>query len=340
MESALYDSEYGYYCAPGRKPWGREGDYRTSPDRSVLFAATLGRYFVGLHKQLGNPRSWTIVEAGAGSGDFASVVINALNHSVGTNTFNYVIDDRGDVSRLLANENLQPFSQQLSFEALAKLAPIDVGVIFANELLDAFPVHRVTMSQKKLCEFHVTLGPGGDFEWVIGGLSTPRIAEYFQRHGIELAEGHIAEVNLGVEDWLTTAARKLKRGYLVVVDYGAEAAELYQSDWRRNGTLRSFQKHQLMDDILAQPGERDLTTTIDWTAVRRTIKELGFELVLFERQDKFLLSSGFLEELEMRKAQTQSEAERARLGAEAREMILPSGMAASFQVMVCEKDAR
>ncbi len=71
MKTALYDPEQGYYCRPDRERWGRQGDYRTSPERSVLFAATFARYFAKLHQDLGSPASINIVEVGAGAGNFA-----------------------------------------------------------------------------------------------------------------------------------------------------------------------------------------------------------------------------------------------------------------------------
>ncbi|MGH9882679.1 MAG: SAM-dependent methyltransferase, partial [Pyrinomonadaceae bacterium] len=141
------------------------------------------------------------------------------------------------------------------------------------------------------------------------------------------------------EAWLELAARQLKSGFLVLVDYGAEAAELYQSPARRQGTLRSFRNHQFTNNPLAQPGQQDLTTTIDWYFVRSVAEVQGLRVVEFERQDKFLLRAGILEELELRTNETDNEVEKTKLRTGAREMILPSGMAGSFQVLVLEREA-
>ena len=78
MDAALYDEREGYYCRGDRERWGREGDYRTSPERSPLFAATLARYFAKLHEELGSPAQWTIVEAAAGAGQFAEELLGTL----------------------------------------------------------------------------------------------------------------------------------------------------------------------------------------------------------------------------------------------------------------------
>jgi SAM-dependent MidA family methyltransferase len=154
---------------------------------------------------------------------------------------------------------------------------------------------------------------------------------------IRRKEGQSAEVNLGISDWLTKAAATLARGYLITVDYGAEAAELFSATDRPHGTLRSFKRHEFVADVLANPGEQDITSSVDWSAVIRTGEALGFRKVIHERQDRFLMNEGLLEELELRVGETADEAERARLRASCRELILPDGMAASFQVLVQEK---
>jgi SAM-dependent MidA family methyltransferase len=157
--------------------------------------------------------------------------------------------------------------------------------------------------------------------------------------GIELThEGQVADVNLAIASWLTGAATKLSRGYLITVDYGAEASELYASPGRRQGTLRAFRRHEFREP-LENPGDNDLTSSLDWTYFRRCGEKLGLETIEFQRQDQFLLSAGLLEELELMALQTEDEAEKARLRASAREMILPTGMANSFQVFVQKKSA-
>jgi len=186
----------------------------------------------------------------------------------------------------------------------------------------------------QLREFYVGINGKEDFKWTIGPPSTTRLAGYFEQHGIHLSEGQIAEVNLEIEEWFRQSRDKLRNGYLISVDYGAEATELYGSPERREGTLRAFREHQFADDVLARPGEQDITTTVDWTFVKRTAKEHGFETIEFERQDRFLLNAGLVEELERRVSEAQDESERLRLRTGAREMILPGGMAASFHVLV------
>ena len=339
MDTALYDEYEGYYCRRDRQRWGREGDYRTSPERSRLFAATFARYFAGLHEELKRPAEWTIVEVGAGDGEFAYGVLETLQRRFPEvfSATRYVIDEAGAGSISRIRERLEPFSGRVRFESLDDTGSIETGIIFSNELLDAFPVHRVTILEGRLREFYVAVNESEDFILSPGPPSTPGLDKFLKAFAVRLKEGQVVEVNLAIEKWLGLAAKKLFRGYIITVDYGAEAANLYGSPEHFEGTLRAFHRHQLVEDALSRPGEQDITTSVDWTHVKRVGEQLGLATIDFERQDRFLLRAGLLEELEMQLLHVRSDAERLRLTTNAREMILPNGMASSFQVLVQKK---
>jgi SAM-dependent MidA family methyltransferase len=338
MATALYDEAAGYYCREHQR-WGREGDYRTSPERSVLFAATFANYFARLFRELGSPANWVVFEAGAGSGKFAEGVLDTLRLRAPEvfKATRYLIDEQSPSSRANAAARLARFGGQVGFAKISDSEKIPIGVIFANELLDAFPVHRVTTQSGVLQEFFVDLDQSGGFIWQLGEPPSAALQDHLAAMNIHLEEGQIAEVNLGISDWLTKAAGTLARGYLITVDYGAEAAELFSPGNHPYGTLRSFKRHELLADVLANPGEQDITSSVDWSAVIRVGKAVGFSKIVHERQDRFLMNEGLLEELELRVGETADEAERARLRASCRELILPGGMAGSFQVLVQEK---
>lgn len=337
MAAALYDPQDGYYCRRDLKRWGREGDYLTSPERSPLFAATFARYFVKLYEELGAPRRWTIIEAGAGAGHFAAGVLETLqrDYPKAFAATRYVIDEASTDAIERAQARLSSFSERIEFRHLAEMStPVGDAVVFANELLDAFPVHRVTMRGGQLLELCVGCDAAGYFIWAERPPSTPRLAEYFRHLQVDLAEGQIAEVNLAALDWIARAASILHRGFLITVDYGAEANVLFAPSVRPSGSLRAFHRHQFADDVLAQPGAQDLTTTVDWTSIKNAGIAAGLQTLLYERQDKFLLQAGLLEQLEHMLANTRSEADAVSLRASARQMILPDSMSASFQVLV------
>jgi SAM-dependent MidA family methyltransferase len=342
MQAALYDEREGYYCRPDRIPQGRAGDYRTAPESSPLFAATFAWYFSKLFAELffelGSPPTWTIFEAGGGGGEFAHGVLNTLkaHYPEVFSATSYVIDEVGPAARRRAAERLSEFAERLTFQRLDEINnPAIAGVVFSNEVIDAFPVHRVIMRNGRLRELCVGLDQN-NFIWVETD-PEERLAEYCRRVELRISEGQIAEINLEAEEFISRAAGLFDRGFLITVDYGAERSELLDSPDRLEGTLRAFHRHHLIDNVLARPGEQDLTTTIDWTQIKEAGRRAGLRAIRFERLDQFLLSEGLLQRLSEMLVRTQDQVEALRLSTGAREMIMPHGLAASFQVLVQDK---
>jgi SAM-dependent MidA family methyltransferase len=337
MASALYDEREGYYSRTGFERWGRAGDYRTSPERSPLFASTFARYFVKLHEELGSPNTFTLIECGGGAGHFARGVLDTLRRDAPQvyDSIRYVFDETSSDSRARAAALLAPHSERVEFRSLDDLS--GAFVLFSNELLDAMPVHRVRVREGRLRELYVVEGARGGFAWEEGEPSTPRLAEHFERFSVTLAEGQFAEVNLEAEEWLARVASLAGQGFVVTVDYGDDARALVNAPHRSEGALRAFSGHQFVEDLLASPGAHDLTTTVNWTQIVSAGESAGLETVALERLDAFLLKAGLLEQLESESALAHDESERAALRLGAREMILPGGMAASFQVLVQKK---
>lgn len=338
MKTALYDERDGYYCRADLIRQGRSGDYRTAPETSALFAATFAHYFSKLFTDLSYPASWTIFEAGAAGGDFAYGVLTNLraHHPQVFAATKYVIDELSEDARRRAADRLSEFSDKVSFQRLAEVGNTPTtGIVFSNELLDAFPVHRVIMSSGKLRELCVGLGTT-EFTLVECDLD-PRVADYCQKSGMQLAEGQIAEVNLQAEEFISRAGALLDPGFVITVDYGAEREELWGASNRRMGTLRAFHRHQLIDDVLAKPGEQDLTTTIDWTQVREAGQRASLQTLRLQRLDQFLLSERILEIMQTTIREASNPAEALRLSTSVRELVLPTGLAAYFQVLVQKK---
>src|ERR1041385_237375 len=154
MKAALYDPSGGYYQRADRQRWGRAGDYRTSPERSELFAATFARYFVGLASGFDG---LTIVECGAGDGSFAAGVLRTLRDQFPARfaETRYVVYELSDDAQLRARERLSEFGERVQFCSDWDSVSVESGIYFSNELLDAFPVHRVVMDDGRLSEFYV-----------------------------------------------------------------------------------------------------------------------------------------------------------------------------------------
>ena len=339
MQAALYDPQDGYYCRTDLVRQGRAGDYRTAPETSPLFAATFARYFAQAYFDLGAPSQWTIAESGAGSGHFARGVLSTLL-SIAPEVFaatHYLIDEIGHDARARARAHLAQFEDQVEFRCLHEItAPFECAILFSNELIDAFPVHRVIGRNDSLKELCVGLNQSDDFVWVEGDLDN-ELSEYCARVELSLAPGQVHEINLAAEGFVSQAAALLEDGLLITVDYGALRDELLTEPNRFAGTLRAFRRHQFIDDPLANPGQQDLTTTVDWTQMQEAGARSGLEVLRFERLDQFLLKEGLLDVLVTLNSENRDAGEIVKLSAGAREMISPEGLAASFQILVQQK---
>jgi SAM-dependent MidA family methyltransferase len=340
MRAALYDARGGYYRRRGVERWGRAGDYRTSAERSRLFAATFARHFTKLYRELGSPDVIHLLEAGGGAGDFARGLLETLRRDEPRlfASLRYTFDEISSDSRRRAAALLSEFAGRVEFRNVSDFKhPLDAVIVFTNELLDAMPVNRVYMRAGRLREAYVATDDGGAFIFIEGELSTPQLARHFELIGSTLFDGQAAEVNLEAAEWIARIARLVGRGFVVTVDYGDEAVELFGDPRRRDGTLRAFRNHEFAADVLSDPGEQDLTTTVNWTHIKNEGEAVGLETVSLERLDNFLLRAGLLEQLERESAHASSEAEITTLRLDAREMILPGRMASHFQVLTQKK---
>lgn len=258
MERALYEPGLGYY-ATSRDRTTRAGDFLTAPELHPIFGQTVARQVERMRQQLGRPTDFTVREYGAGRGTLGQA--------------------------MPADINCEP----IEFDQ-PRPARKFTGVILANEFLDALPVHLVVMRAGGLRELKVGRSEGKLVE-VETELSDPRLAEWFDRRQIRLAQDQRAEVNLAMLDWLTEIGRDLERGYVLILDYGAPAAELY-GPHRATGTLRAFRGQHVSSDVLSGVGRQDITAHVDLDALEDGAREIGLEVIARMRQAEFLLANG------------------------------------------------
>jgi len=218
------------------------------------------------------------------------------------------------------------------------LARIPVGCIFSNELIDALAVHRVVMQTDGLKEIFVGLRDG-KFVDVIAPVSTCAINEYFSSQGTTLQEGQQAEAGLEACDWITEVGRRLERGYVLTIDYGHPAAELFDEHHMR-GTLLAYRQHRVSEEFFALPGEQDLTAHVNFTALETWGKRSGLETAGFTSQTAFLLALGERNEFADLYDAGQSEAEQIRARLQLKTLMHPEGMGERFQVLVQRKGVK
>jgi SAM-dependent MidA family methyltransferase len=205
------------------------------------------------------------------------------------------------------------------------------GVIFSNELVDALPFHRVRAGGDGLKEIYVD-HRGGRFTELPGPPSLPELARYFQEEGVCLEEGQTAEVNLQAGRWMQEVAGRLKRGFVLTVDYGATSAELYTPS-RYHGTMRCFERHNLVDNPYEAIGRRDITANVNFSSLIRWGEQAGLKTAGLVTQADFLINTGILELI--RGNDDYRFDEKAYRDVEAvKKLILPGSMGRVFRVLI------
>ena len=210
------------------------------------------------------------------------------------------------------------------------------GCILSNELLDAFPVHQVTMEGGRLREALVTL-KDGKLALITGEPSTPALAERLDGLGITLAEGQTAEVNLGLAGWAGEVAAALDRGFVLTIDYGRSARELYSSEERFRGTLTTFHQHVQTDSPLQRIGRQDITSHVDFTSVVRQGQRAGLEFLDIADQRSFLKNLGAEEMLGRLREVTSDQMEFIANRRGMLELMVPAGLG-DFKVLAQGKN--
>ncbi len=290
MELALYWPNGGYYR--GHEPTGAQGDFYTAPGAHPAFGALLCLQMYQTWRLLDRPRPFWVVEAGAGRGLLCHDLVGFAAHLPGDfrQALRYLCLD------LRASPGLEgkltppgaPPPQRLAALGLP-LASI-VGCVLSNELLDAFPVHRVETRNGTLMEVYVTL-ENGELTEELAAPSTPALARRLDDLGVTLPEGRRAEINLAAAPWLREAAQAIQRGYLLTIDYGREAGELYSAA-RPRGSLTTFHRHVQTDNPYVHLGRQDITSQVDFSTLASLGKGLGLEPLAYLHQGRFLTNLG------------------------------------------------
>ncbi len=304
MELALYHPQLGYY-ATNRAEAGMQRDFFTSAHLGRDFGELLAVQFAEIWAQLGRPQLFTLVEMGAGQGLLVQDVVRYLHqhHFDCFEALEYIIIERSAGLVAAQQARLQKLSQswgKLRWQTWEQI-PVDslVGCCFSNELVDALPVHQVVAVDRRLQEVYVVQSESQqirEFSELLAEPSTVRLTEYFESLGIDLlkppyAAGYRTEVNLAGLDWMATVAERLRRGYVITIDYGY-LAERYYRPSRSQGTLQCYYQHRHHDDPYAAVGMQDITAHIDFTALGRQGEHFGLETVGFTQQALFLMALG------------------------------------------------
>jgi SAM-dependent MidA family methyltransferase len=293
MEMALYHPGFGYYAKiGGPSPIGKNGDFYTSVSAGPLFGRLLARQFFQMWHLLEKPNPFWIIEQGAHDGQLACDILEWCRAEAPEffAAIHYAIVQSSGAASM--HQKCAPEPDFLSritwFENLADLArEKPEGVFFSNELVDAFPVRSITYRSGQWLEQLVAID-GEALRWIDRPNEDVELAEAVEALPLPKIEGYTTEINLPARHWIGEVGRALDRGYVVTIDYGYPAS-LYYAPHRIHGTLTAFVKHHGIDDVLAEPGMRDITAHVDFTALAQAGEKAGLTTFGFVDQQRFLM---------------------------------------------------
>ena len=344
METVLYHPEVGYYARP-ENPVGKGGDYVTAPSLSPVFAfaiAGLFREFVGRC----DGEVCSFVDIGCGDGELVRAVASQIDEK----NVRFFGVDRA-LGRAVSQDS--PLTLTLSpplrgegtgdshveFVRTFDEVPRDgAHFVFSSELYDAIPVSRLVQRGEDLHELYV-IERDGVLDWSEQE-AHEAYDDYFAERGIELAEGQFADVTLEWEAFHEDVVRLVTRGLIVTLDYGYPAQKLFHPRARRFGTAAAYSSHRVHRDLLADPGEQDLTAHINFSDLERAGERQGAKTLFFDVLAKFLLSIGVTKHelfTPVHEVAISSADEGIALIAareEARRLVLPDGIGADLRVLV------
>jgi len=298
METALYHPRHGYYRRPC-DPFGRTGDFFTAEQIQPVFGILMAARVRQLYCNMGEPADFTVAEPGAG---------------------------RGEMGEAFREWRYIPL--EIDSSALPEKFR---GVVFSNEFFDALPVEVAVACGGQYRERRVAWREGR-FVWETGGPVSEKTADYLTRFGAPPEEGRVMEANLSALDWLERAGNTVESGYLLTIDYGYRRAELIRFP---EGTLMSYRRHQAAEDVLLDPGERDITAHVNFTALEEHGAQCGWRSERFETLAQTILAAGEGDEFAAAlEAADANEALRRRMQLK----TLLFGMGETFRVLLQRRD--
>lgn len=328
MELALYAPGLGYYSG-GAQKFGSAGDFITAPEISPLFAQTLAR-------QAGEVLRLTqgsILELGAGSGRLALELLRELQR-LDQLPQRYLILEVSAQLRQMQQATLRALPPALMqcVEWLDQLPAAFDGLVLANEVLDALPVHIIETNAHAIYERNVTWD-GQQFAWKQAVRAEGPVLK--QASHYQLPADYVTEICPAVGSLIASLAHSLHRGVLLFIDYGFPQREYYHAQ-RNEGTLMCHYRHYAHSDPFTYPGLQDITAHVDFTAVAEAGVAHGLQLLGYCGQTQFLINCGITDLLT--RVSPHDMATYAPLAAQAQKLLSPAEMGELFKVIALGKD--
>ena len=310
MEFCLYDPAQGYYTS-GKKIFGPEGDYYTTPYTHRIFADSLADAFAGYFQQLAQPKPFQLVEFGAGERILGRHILARLesHHPKVFDQVRYV--------------PLEIHRGQLPEEIF--------GVVFSNEFFDALPVHRVRVRDSEIREIYVQIND--TVTELEGEISDPRIPGYMKSGFEQCKDGYEYEVNLRMVDLLEKLDERIKSAFVMTIDYGYDREE-YDAVERPTGTLICYQRHQALTNPYIHIGQQDMTSHVNFEVMRKTGERLSWKNQPLKTQREFLMERGLEERILQEERFGLFNASRIEERLRLKSLLMPGGISDTLKVLV------
>jgi SAM-dependent MidA family methyltransferase len=296
MHYALYAPGDGYYSS-GLQKLGKYGDFITAPELTPLFGTTLAKQLQQILPQLANP---SVFEFGAGSGALCVDILRYLE-SVDCLPQSYLILELSANLRHRQVEHIQTQLHHLAHRVqwLDRWpeSPFN-GVVIANEVLDAMPVHRFLQKEQEVYESYISLNEDQQLIEQFKPCQNKRLLNYVQSRLPRQETPYVSEANLYIDEWVAALYQMLGQGLVLLIDYGFPRHEYYHPD-RNQGTLMCHYQHRTHSNPLIHVGEQDITAHVDFTHVAEAGQNAGFHVAGYTNQASFLLANDLLSLLDL-----------------------------------------
>ncbi len=330
MDRVLYAPGLGYYAAGARK-FGAAGDFVTAPEVSSLFGQCLAVTIANVLRQTGGD----VLELGPGSGRLAKDILAALDE-MGALPDRYLLLEVSADLRERQQRSLGQLPLALAQRASWLSEPPEnfTGIVVANEVLDVVPVHLLTWRDGQCFERGVVLD-GDGFGWRDEAITDPALQVAADRISATCLGGtppddYLSEYAPAVGGLVTSLARSLDRGAMLLIDYGFREAEFYHPS-RRAGTLMCHYRHYAHPDPFFLPGLQDITAHVDFSLVADAGVDAGLTLAGYTTQANFLLASGLTERVS--RLDSRNAAEYLPITNQVQRLVSPTEMGEFFKVI-------
>jgi len=337
MDMALYYPELGYYTSPEEKIGGY-GDFFTASELDRAFGELLGKQFAQIYTKL-EEKNFQIVEIGAGKGYLAFDILQFLheNHPQIFKNTTYIIIEKSPYHIKTQKEILSVFENVEWVQDIIDFEDESItGVIFSNELFDSFPVHLIRKLKGKIYEVFINVDEDNNVHEVLRE-APEEILKYIKELNIDIPEGMQTEINLDASDYIQKIGKKLKKGFVITIDYGYPSGELYKP-YRMRGTLLCYYRHRYSENFYENVGMQDITSHVNFSALKYYGMIAGLDFTGFTDQAHFLTNLGLMEIFE--KLQEKNDYESFERLNRLKTLVLPKGMGEKFKVLVQHKNVK